>query len=134
MNGTDMMLCAALTRQGSRSMQFEIQFNGGPVLVPGEEHYLQPYATLAKFNGEAEAPEISEGGIKGGDAIVASRFGQGRVILFSPNPEMTPGMENCLARALRWAAGKCEPGTAALGPEFSWEGIFGIPPSAPQPR
>jgi len=126
--GKQTIKCMALTKSGKNEVPFQIHFENGPIFVPGNDPYLPPYVSLAKFETDLHASGAPSGQMKGRDAIVASRFGRGRVILFSPHPEFTPGLEGMLSQATRWSAGQCEPGTAALGPEYSWEGIFGILP------
>lgn len=37
----------------------------------------------------------------GSPAIIAASYGRGRVILFSPHPDIAPGLESWLIRAVR---------------------------------
>ena len=113
-----MIKCRALTRGGRSPVDFRIKYTTGPVFSPGADPYLQDYVCLAKYMDAEEAK----------DAIIASRFGRGRIILFSPHPELTEGLDILFAQSIRWAAGQSEPQTMAMGPEFSWEGIFGVAP------
>ncbi|MFM8468785.1 MAG: hypothetical protein ACKODH_02260 [Limisphaerales bacterium] len=39
-------------------------------------------------------------------AIVAGNCGKGRVLVSSPHPEQTPGLEHFVPKAVRWVAGK----------------------------
>jgi glutamine amidotransferase-like uncharacterized protein len=126
--GAQTVECLALTKKGAGTVPFSIHFENGPLFVPGNDPYLPEYVSLARYQTDLHAKDAPAGEMTGRDAIIASRFGRGRVILFSPHPEMTPGCEPMLAQAVRWAAGQSEPQTSALGPEFSWEGIFGTMP------
>ena len=127
-NSFDRIKCIALLKGGSHRVDFDIAFSRGPVFLRGANAYLPEYISLAQFEKEDRGDCAG-----GGDAIIAAPFGLGRVLLFSPLPEQTPGLETMLAQAVRWSAGMSEPQIKALGPDFSWEGIFGIssllPPS-----
>jgi len=116
-----MVECLALTKGGTKPVPFLIDFENGPVFTKAENPYLPSYVSLAAFK-----KKDAKGKTMQGDAIIATQFGMGRVLLFSPHPERTPGLENLLGQAIRWCAGKSMPQTAASGPEFSWEGIFGV--------
>ena len=124
-NASERIKCIALLKGGSSRESFDIVFSHGPVFLRGANAYLPEYISLAQF-GRGDPADAR-------DAIIAAPFGLGRVLLFSPLPEQTPGLETMLAQAVRWSAGMSEPQTKALGPDFSWEGIFGIssllPPS-----
>lgn len=52
----------------------------------------------------------------GRDAIVAAGFGEGRVVVFGPHPELTPELNHWLVNAVIWAAGQGpdEPSVAAV--------------------
>jgi hypothetical protein len=39
-------------------------------------------------------------------AIAVGPYGKGRVILISPHPEQTPGLEDLVRNAALWAVGK----------------------------
>jgi len=120
-NASERIKCIALLKGGSSRESFDIVFSHGPVFLRGANAYLPEYISLAQFEKEGRGDPADAR-----DAIIAAPFGLGRVILFSPLPEQTPGLETMLAQAVRWSAGMSEPHTKALGPDFSWEGIFGI--------
>jgi hypothetical protein len=42
----------------------------------------------------------------GHDAIIAAPYHDGRVVMFGPHPELTPGLEHLFQSALRWAGGE----------------------------
>jgi glutamine amidotransferase-like uncharacterized protein len=99
---------------------FEVLYYNGPLWLPAGEAAVPDFAVLATFASDMHVGDAPEGVMPGTPAIVASPFGSGRVILFSPHPERTPGREWMLSHAIRWAAG---------GPveaeEITWEGVFG---------
>jgi len=126
---SDSIRCTALLKGGSHRAAFEITFTGGPVFLRGANAYLPEYISLAQFERDNRVDRVG-----GEDAIIAAQFGLGRVIMFSPHPEQTPGLETMLAQAVRWSVGMSEPQTKALGPDFSWEGIFGVSSLQPLSR
>lgn len=81
-----------------------IHFENGPLLGPGEKADINNFEPLAAF--ESEITTYAPPGVmKGTTAIARARFGNGRVICFSPHPEKTPGLEKLLQTAVRWSAG-----------------------------
>lgn len=128
----DMVSCMAIAKGGSHLIPFSVYLYKGPIFNPGDNPYLPPYVTLAIYTNTAPEGESGEQ-VEGENAIIASQFGTGRVLLFSPQPEITPGLQTFLAQGIRWSAGKSTAQTAASGPEFSWEGIFGMTALQPQP-
>ena len=87
----------------------EIHFAQGPLMVPATGSDLPEPEVLCYFR--------SGIGIDGADpetmvdtpAIVAGRYGSGRVILFSPHPEKTTGLETLIERAALWGANAPSP-------------------------
>lgn len=103
---------------------FTIHFENGPLFFPGEDPYLPNYTSLARYLTDLHAPGKPAGEMVGRDAIVAARYGKGQVLLFSPHPELTPGLGWMLVEAVRWTsrskAGSDEP--------ISWQSVFGSAP------
>ena len=64
----------------------------------------EDYEEMAKFKTEIAKNGAPEGVMLGTTAIARGRFGQGRVICFSPHPEMTEGLGHMVERAMRWVA------------------------------
>lgn len=96
-----------------------IQFENAPVFAPATRDLgLPPYGTLATFTSDLVAEPTGRESIVGRDAIIAAPFGKGRVVLFGPHPELTPGLEPLLQSALRWVAGE---GDGAL----TWANVLG---------
>ena len=88
---------------------FKLFFANGPIFTPAPTEGLAPYISLATYVGEIynQAKGTGAGEMPGTPAIVAAAHGEGRVLLFSPNPvlggEGVVHSELMLA-GLRWAA------------------------------
>ena len=96
----------------------DISFRQGPLMRPSAELDGRDEAeVLAWFRtgvGENGAdPQV----MVDTPAIVRGRFGQGRVLLFSPHPEKTEGLESWLRSALDWTTAAEAPQTPATIPE-----------------
>src|SRR5690606_15231024 len=101
-----------------------------PVFEPGKKGLdLPPYVPLAIFVSDVVAEPQGRESMVGHDAIIAAPYHKGRVVLFGPHPELTPGLEPLFQSALKWAAGE---GTAEPG----WEAVLGgrISPKAQESR
>jgi len=83
-----------------------IFYNQGPLLAPGEKDDIPDYELLAAFETEIAKNGAPTGVMKGTTAIARGKFGDGRVVCFSPHPEKTPGREAFVREAVRWAAGR----------------------------
>ena len=90
---------------GETERFFTLHYANGPVLVPDPDCGLEPYEVLAYFREEIAQNDTPEGLQKDTAAITLSRYGKGRVILFSGHPESS-GLERWLRIAARYAAGK----------------------------
>jgi len=106
--------------------RIDVDFSGGPIFSPAERADLPGYIPLAVFRTEVCEHEIQKGTMVGTPAIIAGQFGEGRVIMFSPHPEASEGVESLLLRAALAAArrldipdamrrGRAGPARAALG-------------------
>jgi glutamine amidotransferase PdxT len=78
----------------------------GPLLEPSNLTNVPPYQVLATFNSEIAKKGAPSGVMIGTTAVAAGDYGKGRVLCFSPHPEMTKGLEGFVRRAVRWAAGR----------------------------
>lgn len=88
----------------------DIHFAQGPLMVPAQgpapedgperstPEVLARFRTGVGENGADPAMMV------GKPAVVRARFGAGRVLLFSPHPEQTAGLEPMIGRGLSWAA------------------------------
>ncbi len=85
-----------------------LHFENAPVFEPGIRDDLPPYVSLGRFVSDPAGEPPGRDSIAGRDAIVASSFGEGRVVLFGPHPELTSGQGHLLPNAVQWAAGRSE--------------------------
>ena len=67
---------------------FKLFYANGPIFTPVPTEGLAPYVSLASFVGEIYnlSKGTGPGEMPGTPAIIASAYGNGRVLLFSPNP------------------------------------------------
>lgn len=99
--------------------EIDIHFAQGPLMVPAGEsdlpapRVLSYYRTGIGRNGADPATMVDT------PAIVAGEFGVGRVLLFSPHPEKTAGLEELIERAVLWemdaSVAEPEPGNVGSG-------------------
>ena len=73
--------------------KFPIHYANGPLLAPAGRPEIEDYEEMATFKTELAKNGAPEGVMIGTTAIVRGRFGHGRVVCFSPHPEMTAGLE-----------------------------------------
>lgn len=78
----------------------------GPLLAPATRTDLPAYQALATYDSEIAKNGAPSGVMVGTTAIAAGQFSSGRVVCFSPHPEKTPGLEDFIRRAVRWAASR----------------------------
>jgi hypothetical protein len=103
-----------------------IRFENAPVFEPGTKGLnLPPYVSLARFVSDVVAQPEGRESMAGHDAIIAAPFGEGRVVLFGPHPELTPGLEPLFQSALIWAAGEGESTP-------SWDSVLGRVAASPE--
>jgi glutamine amidotransferase-like uncharacterized protein len=80
-----------------------VHYNQGPLLVPDDEPELPGYEVLAVFETEIAEKGAVAGAMTGTHAIIRSMFGAGRVICFSPHPEVPGGPTELIEAGVRWA-------------------------------
>jgi glutamine amidotransferase-like uncharacterized protein len=85
---------------GSVNAPLHVEYENGPVISPWKRKDLKPYRILATYT-----TEISENGAPPGimvrsPAIAEAPYGAGRVMIFSPHPERTAGLEQMLPLAV----------------------------------
>jgi len=78
----------------------DIRYTGGPILSPAGSNDLSEYVPLALFRTEVWKYEPQQGTMIDTPAIIAGRLGKGHVIIFSPHPEMTAGLEFLVRQAI----------------------------------
>lgn len=93
---------------GTPMGQFDVRYVNGPILVPANVELLPNFEPLAFFRTELAKNDTPVGLMVNSPAIVAGNCGKGRVLVSSPHPEQTPGLEHFVPKAVRWVAGKAE--------------------------
>jgi glutamine amidotransferase-like uncharacterized protein len=81
----------------------ELRYANGPILSPAHRDDLPPYRTWAVFRSEISKYEPQKGTMIDSPAIVAAEFGKGRVVVISPHPEATAGLEPLVRKCVTWA-------------------------------
>ncbi len=87
-----------LTSKGRETLRttnqkLPIHYAQGPLLAPANRPEIEDYEEMATFKTEIAKNGAPKGVMIGTTAIARGRFGQGRVVCFSPHPEMTAGLE-----------------------------------------
>ncbi len=83
---------------GLNKQIFELNYYSGPVIVRSNLK-LKHYKELAVFEDEVNE-NGAKPGMKGKTAILEAKYGKGKIILFSPHPELTDKMGWMLRRAV----------------------------------
>ena len=91
---------------GSVQGPFKVRYASGPILQPDPKSDLPPYQPLAFFRSEIAENDTPAGVMVNSPGAVVSQYSKGRVFLSSPHPEVTPGLEHLIPRALLWVAGQ----------------------------
>lgn len=91
---------------------FDIRYANGPLLAPFETEQLAAYTPLAWFRSELAENGAPSGVMVGATAAACGHYGRGRVLVWSPHPEATPGLEPLVTGSLRWVAGESAPPAA----------------------
>ena len=86
--------------------QLGVLYANGPILVSAKNDAIPDFEPLAFFRTELAEHDSPKGVMVNSAAIVRGLFGKGRVLVSSPHPEQTPGMEGFIEKAVRWVAGK----------------------------
>lgn len=95
----------ALSESGQELLQvegdrLEIYYGQGPLLAPANNPNIPDFDSLATFNTEIAKNGAPKGVMKGTTAIARGKYGKGRVICFSPHPELTKGLEHFVQLAI----------------------------------
>lgn len=90
---------------GIPAKQQEIHYANGPIIKPADRSDLPAYEPLAFFRSEVAEHDSPKGAMVNSPAWVRATCGKGRVIISSPHPEQTGGMEQWIEHAVRWVAG-----------------------------
>ncbi|HWI57827.1 MAG TPA: BPL-N domain-containing protein, partial [Bacillota bacterium] len=89
---------------GQRPEAFECLYAQGPIVQSAGRADLADYESLGLFRTEVAHNNTPKGIMVNSPAIFAGRFGQGRVLCFSPHPEQTKGLETMIPRAVLWVS------------------------------
>jgi len=80
--------------------RLSIHYGQGPLLAPANRPDIDDYDVIATYETEIAKNGAPKGIMKGTTAIAKGQFGKGRVICFSPHPELTNGLEQMLRVAI----------------------------------
>lgn len=86
---------------GGSPRRHRMDHTGGPVLYRANEPDLPDYRSLASYGSELWRHPFQRGTMIGTPAMVATKFGRGKVVLFGPHPVAGGGRENLLTQAIR---------------------------------
>lgn len=79
-----------------------ILYANGPLLAPAGRADIPDYEEIAAFKTELAENGAPSGVMAGTTAIARGTYGQGRVLCFSPHPEMTTGIETFVKDAVNY--------------------------------
>ncbi len=85
---------------GAENQRLSIHYGQGPLLAPGNRPDIEDYEIVATFETEIAKNGAPKGAMKGTTAIAKGKFGNGRVICFSPHPEKSDGLEHMVRFAI----------------------------------
>ncbi len=85
---------------GAEGRKLSIHYAQGPLLAPGNRPDIEDYEIVATYETEVAKNGAPEGVMKGTTAIAKGKFGNGRVICFSPHPELTNGLHDMVRLAI----------------------------------
>jgi glutamine amidotransferase-like uncharacterized protein len=91
---------------GNRPGLLDCKYHNGPILCPAKVEALPDYEVLAFYRTEVAEHNSPKGIMINSPAIAAGRCGKGRVLVISPHPEQTEGLEEFVPRAIAWVAGR----------------------------
>jgi glutamine amidotransferase-like uncharacterized protein len=119
--GVQTITCQSESDDRKEPYEFQIHFENGPIYIPAKDPYLSDYVSLASFQTDLHKPGAPANMMIGKDAIIATYFGKGKIVAFSPHPELTPRLEQMLVRAIRWVA---KP-TKKENEKITFQSVFG---------
>lgn len=100
-----------LTPLGKESLaeaedEIDVYYGQGPLLAPHDNKDLPAYESLAEYASEIAKKGAPSGVMIGTTAIARASFGNGRVICFSPHPEVANGPNHLILEGVKWLADK----------------------------
>jgi predicted deacylase/glutamine amidotransferase-like uncharacterized protein len=93
---------------GNRPGLLDCKYHNGPILCPAKVEALPDYEVLAFFRTEVAEKNSPKGIMINSPAIADGRCGKGRVLVISPHPEQTDGLEEFVPRAIAWVTSRDE--------------------------
>jgi len=102
---------------GEPADEVDVYYGQGPLLAPHDRVDLPAYQTLAEYASEIAKKGAPTGVMIGTTAIARAEFGAGRVICYSPHPEVATGPNHLMAGGVRWAAGIDQPAVTVASEE-----------------
>jgi len=94
------------------SESFDARFSGGPIILPAARDALCDYVILGLYRSEFTKTEAQQGTMVGTPAIIAARYGKGRMIAFSFHPEVLEETQSLVKQAVLSTARESGPHTA----------------------
>lgn len=91
---------------GFTAKEYDIRYANGPIIKPAGLPDVPDYEPLATFRTELAENDSPKGAMVNSTAWARGTFGKGRVLISSPHPEQTAGMEMWISQAIRWTAQK----------------------------
>ena len=112
---------AAALRARGEAAPVVLHYENGPLIAPARVPGLTPFVPLATFETDVHWPryDTHPGEMPGTAAVVAARYREGRVLLFSPNPTMDPARPELLVQATRWVVAR-----GAVPARLSWRDVY----------
>lgn len=86
----------------------DMYYENGPVLAVDDYHWLPKLTVLATYKSEIRDNKAAEPVMVDSPAIVAGNYGNGKVLCFSPHPELTCDLGDVVLRAATWTKRKSE--------------------------
>jgi glutamine amidotransferase-like uncharacterized protein len=86
-----------------KGKNFSLNYFSGPILEPADLK-LPKYTELAIFKTDISNNGATPGDMMNKSAIIESKYNKGTVLLFSPHPELTEGMEGLLINAINYVS------------------------------
>jgi len=95
----------AFSEQGKRLFKLKkpvltIEYAQGPLLAPANKAEIEDYHPAAIFRSEIAKNGAPRGVMIGTTAIAQGVFGKGKVLCFSPHPELTEGLDDLIRQAI----------------------------------
>ena len=90
----------------------KVWYENGPVIGQLDREGLPRFTVLATYATEVAENDSPPGIMEGSPAMAEAPFGKGRVMIFSPHPENTPGLERMLPIALAHLTSNAKPQAA----------------------